>query len=336
MTTPFGIMAYDGTEPPHPTSPYYFAAAQAIYYYEETALCNVWTPTKRHPEGLLPLPKLQENGWMVYTAPDIPAELLGTIVNFFRAIYKRSETEAEVFLLYHPNKDPKWIAWVPPQEASAAHVKSHFHPNDLPPDYYIVGTVHSHCNFAAFHSGTDINDASTIPGIHITIGHIDNPIPDYAVMVTINQINFNFTIEQVAEEPDLTAQYPPEWLDKVTEEIFVLPSQLTPYPTRFPNNTHKYYKTNRPHLTTADIHNQIADDAADLIAFGAANGLTITIDAYDDHYNLLNLEDIEGTISAVDIDREAELDRWMNECIEEDARSDMLWAKYNAPRWPTP
>jgi hypothetical protein len=37
----------------------------------------------------------------------------------------------------------------------------------------MVGTIHSHCDFSAFHSGTDTFDESTFDGIHITLGHVN-------------------------------------------------------------------------------------------------------------------------------------------------------------------
>jgi hypothetical protein len=35
-----------------------------------------------------------------------------------------------------------------------------------------VGTIHSHCDFGAFHSGTDHEDESTFDGLHVTFGDI--------------------------------------------------------------------------------------------------------------------------------------------------------------------
>jgi len=38
--------------------------------------------------------------------------------------------------------------------------------------YTVYGTIHSHCDFAAFHSGVDDADETNFDGIHITIGNV--------------------------------------------------------------------------------------------------------------------------------------------------------------------
>lgn len=40
--------------------------------------------------------------------------------------------------------------------------------------YRIYGTIHSHCNFGAFHSGTDDHDEKNFDGLHITIGNVNS------------------------------------------------------------------------------------------------------------------------------------------------------------------
>jgi hypothetical protein len=37
----------------------------------------------------------------------------------------------------------------------------------------MVGTIHSHCDFSAFHSGTDERDEATFDGLHLTFGNVN-------------------------------------------------------------------------------------------------------------------------------------------------------------------
>jgi hypothetical protein len=50
----------------------------------------------------------------------------------------------------------------------------------------MVGTIHSHCNFSAFHSGTDTHDEETFDGIHITLGHVDRKEFSMVASVAVN------------------------------------------------------------------------------------------------------------------------------------------------------
>jgi len=47
----------------------------------------------------------------------------------------------------------------------------------------MIGTIHSHCDFSAFHSGTDQADESTFDGIHITLGHVNRN--DFSIVASL-------------------------------------------------------------------------------------------------------------------------------------------------------
>ena len=54
--------------------------------------------------------------------------------------------------------------------------------------YLRVGTIHSHCDFGAFHSGTDINDEADFDGLHVTFGHNNRDIFTISASIVVNNI----------------------------------------------------------------------------------------------------------------------------------------------------
>jgi hypothetical protein len=50
----------------------------------------------------------------------------------------------------------------------------------------MVGTIHSHCDFSAFHSGTDEADESTFDGVHLTFGHVNSDKFSIASSIVFN------------------------------------------------------------------------------------------------------------------------------------------------------
>jgi len=106
-----------------------------------------------------------------YAAMDIekiPADLVAQIWTFFADVYDDLRSEVNVLLYYHEENKEYWIR-VPFQKVSAAGV-SYENFELTMPEYLYIGTIHSHANFGAFHSGTDKNDEANFDGLHITIG----------------------------------------------------------------------------------------------------------------------------------------------------------------------
>ena len=112
--------------------------------------------------------------------PKIPGRIIGQALYFFRMVWKRHHSESEVTVYYSPSSK-QYMLWCPTQEVTMGGVS--YDRLDRPAledlkaeggeDFHLVGTIHSHCNFSAFHSGTDTYDEDTEDGIHITLGHVD-------------------------------------------------------------------------------------------------------------------------------------------------------------------
>jgi hypothetical protein len=59
--------------------------------------------------------------------------------------------------------------------------------------YDLIGTIHSHANFSAFHSGTDHDDETSFDGLHITFGHVASD--DFSISASIMSNGQRFYVE---------------------------------------------------------------------------------------------------------------------------------------------
>jgi hypothetical protein len=124
-------------------------------------------------------------------------------MRFFREVYNKHQAESAVILLVNSetkdfkplfvvnydvsggsvhyinpvetHADPRVKNLLLREEVSTAHAKVVNLYNKLFSEgYRIFGTIHSHCDFAAFHSGTDDADEVKQDGLHITVGNCNS------------------------------------------------------------------------------------------------------------------------------------------------------------------
>lgn len=119
--------------------------------------------------------------------PKIKAKIFGQVQGFFKMTYGEHKSEAGVILNLktHPQKpNLKKIDYtVPHQRVSGGGCKYQI---VIDPRYVNCGTIHSHSNFGAFHSGTDINDERYFDGLHITVGHNDQERISISACIVVN------------------------------------------------------------------------------------------------------------------------------------------------------
>jgi len=120
--------------------------------------------------------------------PKIKAKTFGEVVGFFGMIFKEHRSEAGTILNLktHPTKpNLKKIDYtVPHQRVSGGGCKYDI---VIGPSYLNCGTIHSHADFGAFHSGTDVNDERYFDGLHITVGHVTQlPFCSISASVVVN------------------------------------------------------------------------------------------------------------------------------------------------------
>lgn len=202
------------SELPEPDTIHYVAARNGLFLRKPTALGPVMVPMKTMPEHLAEVDKEKTGGHFVFTADSLPPELMAQVVAWFRRVFETHGTEAEVLLTYNETGTPKYRTFIPTQKNSSVSVTSIHDPSHIRKGWQLVGSIHSHCDFSAFHSGTDTHDASTFNGLHITIGKVNTDTPEYAAMVMMNGVRFDYEVDQIADLSLVGTGSAPEWWDR--------------------------------------------------------------------------------------------------------------------------
>jgi hypothetical protein len=169
----------------------------------------------------------------------LPLEMFKQVESFFALVNTKFKGEAVVVLAWSVARK-SWAVKIPKQQTRGLHVsydasagnvlmvyqddKGELQSVALEPgqpvpevvmDYENFGTIHSHCNASAFHSGTDDKDEFSFDGLHITIGKLDQPVREYAVRWIFAGRAYKSSIEHVVELP--VNKQLDSWVDQVSE-----------------------------------------------------------------------------------------------------------------------
>lgn len=205
MTAPpiFSLLPLtDLDELPEPENgPYYVATRKGYMVMQRSHFGNTLTPV----EAIDTLPDTPSIIWK--DIPKLPAELVSQVWSFFRAVLETKGSEAMVDITW--SKETGYRAFVPPQEASHGGVKAQRNLSHYKGQ--MVGTIHSHCDFSAFHSGTDRHDADQHNGLHITLGMVNHDQPEIAVMISQNGEKWDPIAPDEAIDGPLQLVAHPQW-----------------------------------------------------------------------------------------------------------------------------
>jgi hypothetical protein len=164
---------------------YYLVTKSGVYLHKETKAGNALVKTQGIP--WLEEPSVEFR----LKLPKVPGRIIGQALTFFRKVWFLHKSEAYVTLLYSAKLN-QYQLWCPKQEVSMASVN--YDRTDQPSfterkedDWQMCGTIHSHCDFSAYHSGTDVGDEATFDGIHITLGHVNRAQFSMAASMAINE-----------------------------------------------------------------------------------------------------------------------------------------------------
>jgi len=157
------------------------------------------------------MPEIQESAkWL---APKIPYAVVADCVAFFRAVWAEHGSEAIALLFL---EDGKWSAEAPQQAVGPASLSY----GSLPQGRRPVGSIHSHGAMKAFHSGTDLRDAEEFDGVHLVVGRLDLPCPEFPASLHVNGRQFQLDMKEIVDglpEPMSAGLWHP-WLEKVKKE----------------------------------------------------------------------------------------------------------------------
>lgn len=203
---------------PDSPNPFYFGAKDGLFLHRRSLLGRGIARVDNWPNAFHEFGN-KISGFM-FEAPPIPAKLMGQIVNFFERIYDRQHTEAAVMLVMH-SETKKWRVFIPTQMLSHGGMNYVFDPTHIKPPWLLVGSIHSHCDFGASHSSTDINDADSFDGLHCTIGMIKRPIPQIVAMISMNKRLMHYKEDQFSFIFDFSEpkeHEAPAWWDRYCED----------------------------------------------------------------------------------------------------------------------
>lgn len=207
---------FDGL--PDIENPYYFTARDGLFLHRRMALGRAVIKQKFMPENW---PSFGADHKFIWDAPIIPASLMAQVVDFFHRIYLRQKTEAAVLLTLN-EETQEWGVFVPTQLVSHGGVNYVYDPSHIQRPRLVVGSIHSHCDFSPFHSGTDTGDAENFDGFHATVGYIMADTPGIVAMVAANKALMHFNKDTFPELFDYSEvkkgiHAAPAWWDQYVE-----------------------------------------------------------------------------------------------------------------------
>jgi hypothetical protein len=198
----FPIYILDGKTVLPESGTFYVVAGNGIFLSKDTGLIRALVKV----ENIAILPKLKTSATMMM--PRVPAEFIARSLLFFRRVYSTHHSEA-IVLLYYSKEKQEYVVDVPPQKISAASLKYEPIAKYGKEGLQLVGTIHSHCDFGAFHSGVDVNDEKDFDGLHITIGMVDKPYFTISVTIAVNNNRFKFDDPAEAIEGLIKTEWTP-------------------------------------------------------------------------------------------------------------------------------
>jgi hypothetical protein len=171
----FPVWINDGTTEP-PTDPIFYVVAKDGIYLKKT-MGHFDTMNKVDAISILG----ECDTYASLDVAKITARQFTQILTLFRAVFKKYRAEANVILHYN-RKRKRYRIDVPRQDVSGASV-DYANGEDTYKDYIRIGTIHSHANMSAFHSGTDHGDELNWDGLHITLGKMDEEYFDISCSI---------------------------------------------------------------------------------------------------------------------------------------------------------
>jgi hypothetical protein len=214
------------------TFPAFVVAHDGVYLRKQTLLGESQTKVERVAH--LPV----EDEYLDYALPRVPADLMGRVVGFFRAVYRLHRTEALVLLLW---EDAALSVHVPTQRVSGSSVKFTLAEDELPIGSRLAGTIHSHGAFGAFASSIDEADEAELDGLHLVVGDLNRRRPSYSAAIAVDGHRFEASLKLVLERPRRFVEPPAEWLGRVK----LLPP---PRPKKRPNGSNGKPSVSSPAL----------------------------------------------------------------------------------------
>lgn len=160
---------------------YFLIAGNGLWLHKDTGIVKAFVPV----DNISVLQDLDVDGFIQCKLPKLPAKDVWRIKTFFKKVVEQHHSEASTSLFFNKQTN-EYKVYVPKQRVSHGGVKydrsAMTHLEEMQ-DFLCVGTIHSHCDFGAFHSGTDIGDEEDFDGLHVTFGN--NNLDEFSISACI-------------------------------------------------------------------------------------------------------------------------------------------------------
>ena len=186
----------------------YLIAKGGLYIKRKCEMFDSISKTDRIPH----LANIEESCRLAEEIDKVPGYIIETALSFFRAVFEKFDSEAVLYI----TKGTEWGLHCPEQEVSRAGVESLTKLEELTTEQ-VIGSIHSHADFDAFHSNTDIGDEAKFDGVHFTIGHVDLIRPTLVCSIAAGGVRARVTMQEIIEGKimALPKEFPPEWMERV-------------------------------------------------------------------------------------------------------------------------
>jgi proteasome lid subunit RPN8/RPN11 len=159
--------------------------------------------------------------------PIIPRVLFERAVGFFEQVADLYRAEAAVLLIWDRTARRVRLL-VPEQTATVSRgwndnrypIGVHYvPPADLPPDWIPFGDIHSHVDYSAYASQTDVADEIHAAGLHVVVGRISDEPPQIHVEAVVDGTRFALEPSHVIEDyRGRRSDVPEGWIHRVKVE----------------------------------------------------------------------------------------------------------------------
>lgn len=158
--------------------------------------------------------------------PLVPMELLAQIISFFRCYMNGGEQFEAMAHIYWDRQEERFVAHIPRQSVTKAHIDADLSQDDLPEDRYLhYIDIHSHNSMEAKFSPVDDEDERATR-IYIVVGRLDKFFPDITVRMSCGGTYLPLDPGCVLES--FGAVFPADWRDQVKLLHRSIPPVLRP------------------------------------------------------------------------------------------------------------
>jgi len=220
LFTPVYLKLNEAMPWPEEEKAFYLLGHNGIFFCRNTPFFRSCVPVNRFPSELA-----GQEPFLKLSYPRLPRRLLEQIVGFFDLINARHGAEAGVLLAW--NRQDESIEVIVPEQVGYIGTtwRGDPYPIDLkyevpvlPPHLFLLGSVHSHCDGAAYASYTDQSDEVHRPGLHIVVGRILDEPPQFHCEAIADGYRFpvrDLGLVVEGYHSRRVSEVPADWLDKL-------------------------------------------------------------------------------------------------------------------------